>query len=57
MVSGAYLRRQAESLIAMSRGTFDLGLAGRLRQMASDLQTKATEQDAERAYTDIETAH
>ena len=57
MISGAYLRQQAASLIAMSRNTFDLGLAGRLRQMASDLQTKATEQDAECACADTETAH
>jgi len=28
MVSGAYLRRQAETLIAMSRATIDLGMAG-----------------------------
>jgi hypothetical protein len=29
MVSGAYLRQQAEILIGMSRGTFDLGVARR----------------------------
>ena len=40
MVSGAYLRQQAEILIAMSRATFDLGVAGRLREMASELQTR-----------------
>jgi hypothetical protein len=45
MVSGAYLRRQAETLIAMSRGTFDLTIAGRLRRMAAELQAKAAEQD------------
>ena len=43
MVSGAYLRRQAETLIAMSRATIDLGMAGRLREMACDLQTRAAE--------------
>jgi hypothetical protein len=47
MVSGAYLRRQAESLIAMPRSTFDLTIAGRLRRMATELQAKAAEQDAE----------
>jgi hypothetical protein len=45
MVSGAYLRRQAEILIAMSRATFDLTIAGRLRRMASELQDKAAERD------------
>ena len=28
MISGAYLRRQTETLIAMSRATIDLGMAG-----------------------------
>ena len=45
MISGAYLRRQAETLIAMSRATFDLTIAGRLRRMAAELQGKATEED------------
>jgi hypothetical protein len=52
MVSGAYLRRQAETLIAMSRATFDLTIAGRLRRMAAELQAKAAEQDGERAFTE-----
>ncbi len=56
MVSGAYLRQQAEILIAMSRATFDLGVAGRLRAMASELQTRAAEQDAERGFADNEMA-
>jgi hypothetical protein len=47
MVSGAYLRQQAEILIAMSRATLDLGIAGRLRQMASELQDRAAEQENE----------
>jgi hypothetical protein len=46
MVSGAYLRQQAEILIAMSRATLDLGMAGRLREMASELQARAAEQEA-----------
>jgi len=45
MISGAYLRRQAEILIAMSRATFDLTIAGRLRRMAAELQDKAAEED------------
>ena len=51
MITGAYLRRQAESLIAMSRATFDLTIAGRLRRMAAELQDKAAEQD-KLAFTD-----
>jgi hypothetical protein len=54
MVSGAYLRQQAEILIAMSRATFDLGVAGRLRKMASELQTRAAEQEGELGFTDNE---
>jgi hypothetical protein len=49
MASGAYLRQQAEILIAMSRATFDLAIAGRLRAMASELQTRAAEQEDELA--------
>jgi hypothetical protein len=45
MISGAYLRRQADTLIAMSRATFDLTIAGRLRRMAAELQDKAAEED------------
>jgi len=59
MVSGAYLRQQAEILVAISRATFDLGVAGRLREMASELQTRATEateQEDERGFTDNEVA-
>jgi hypothetical protein len=51
MVTGAYLRRQAEILIAMSRATFDLTIAGRLRRTAAELQDKAAEQD-EPTFTD-----
>jgi hypothetical protein len=55
MVSGAYLRQQAEILIAMSRATFDLGVAGRLRAMASELQTRTAEQEDD-GFTDNELA-
>jgi hypothetical protein len=44
-----YLRRQAELCIAISRATFDLTMAGRLRDMASDLQEKAVEVEDEMA--------
>ena len=57
MISGAYLRQQAEILISISRATFDLGAAGRLREMASELQTRATEQEDERGFTDNEVAN
>ena len=42
-------RQQAEILIAMSRATLDLGMAGRLREMASELQARAAEQEDTRA--------
>jgi hypothetical protein len=45
MISGTYLRRQADILIAMSRATFDLTIAGRLRRIATELQDKAAEED------------
>jgi hypothetical protein len=45
MVSDAYVRQQAETLIAMSRATLDLGMARRLREMASELQARAAEQE------------
>jgi hypothetical protein len=54
MVSGAYLRQQAEILIAMSRATLDLGMAGRLREMASELQARAAEQEDKRGSNDNE---
>jgi hypothetical protein len=54
MVNAAYLRQQAEILMAMSRATLDLGVAGRLRAMASELQTRAAEQEGERGFADNE---
>jgi hypothetical protein len=56
MASAAYLRQQAELLIAMSRATIDLGMANRLRAMASEFQTRAAEQEAERGFADNEVA-
>jgi hypothetical protein len=49
MISGAYLRQQAKILIAMSRATLDLGMSRRLREMASELQARAAEQEDTRA--------
>jgi hypothetical protein len=57
MISGAYLRQQAEILIAMSRATLDLGMAGRLREMASELQARAAEQEDKRGSNDNELAN
>ena len=44
-----YLRQQAELCIAISRATFDLTVAGRLRGMAAEFQDKASELDDEMA--------
>jgi len=57
MVTSVYLRQQAAILIAMSRATLDLGIAGRLRAMASELQTRAAEQEDEGWFTDNEMAN
>jgi hypothetical protein len=51
MISAACLRQQAEILIAMSRATLDLGMAGRLREMASELQARAEQEDTKAAAT------
>jgi hypothetical protein len=40
-----YLRRQAEVLLSLSRATFDLGVAGRLRTLSMELRAKAQELD------------
>jgi hypothetical protein len=48
MISGDYLRQQAEILIALSRATLDLGIAGRLREMAAEFQSRAAEREDER---------
>jgi hypothetical protein len=57
VISGAYLRQQAEILTAISRTTFELGVARRLREMALDLQAKAAEQDLECIPTDSKVAN
>jgi hypothetical protein len=45
MRNSAFLRRQAEACIALSRATFDLTVAGRLRAMAAELRARASEED------------
>jgi hypothetical protein len=47
MVNAMYLRRQAERLLALSRATIDLAIAGRLRGLADELLAKADELEAE----------
>jgi hypothetical protein len=46
-------QKQAELLIAMSRATIDLGMASRLRAMASEFRRKATEQEDECTATEL----
>jgi hypothetical protein len=45
MPMAEYLRRQAQILAGMSRSTFDLGMACRLRGMAADFEATAAELD------------
>jgi hypothetical protein len=44
-----FLHRQAEVCIALSRSTFDLTVAGRLRALAEEFRRKASEWDDEAA--------
>jgi hypothetical protein len=41
MIDGDYLRRQAETCLMLSRSTFDLTVAGRLRALAAELRAAA----------------
>ena len=43
----AFLRRQAELCIALSRATFDLTVAGRLRILAEELRNRAAQLEDE----------
>jgi hypothetical protein len=45
MIDGDYLRRQAEICLTLSRSTFDLTVAGRLRALAAELRTTAAALD------------
>jgi len=38
-----YLLRPAEALLSLSRATFDLAVAGRLRALAAEFRAKAQE--------------
>jgi hypothetical protein len=42
-----FLRRQAEHCIALSRATFDLTIASRLRTMADEFHARASELEGE----------
>jgi hypothetical protein len=39
----SFLRRQAEHCVALSRATFDLTIASRLRTMAEELRARASQ--------------
>jgi len=47
MINAMYLRHQAERLLALSRATIDLAIAGRLRGLAGEFLAKAEELEAE----------
>ncbi len=47
MRNAEFLRQQAETCAALSRSTFDLTVAGRLRAMAAELRAQAEEDDEE----------
>jgi hypothetical protein len=42
-----FLRRQAEHCVALSRATFDLTIAGRLRTMADEFRARASKWEDE----------
>ncbi len=46
MSSASYFRKQAELCRHLSRTCFDLTVAGRLREMADEFTTRATELEA-----------
>jgi hypothetical protein len=50
MRTSDFLRRQAELCLAISRATFDLTMAGRLRTMAAEFNIKATELDDDATF-------
>jgi len=43
----SFLRRQAEHCVALSRATFDLTVAGRLRAMADEFRARASQWEDE----------
>ena len=42
-MTSTYLLRQADALVNLSRATFDLTVAGRLRVLAAEFRVKAQE--------------
>jgi hypothetical protein len=50
LVNANYLRRQAEILLVLARGTFDLTIAMRLRGLAREFEEKAEEIDDENHF-------
>jgi len=47
----SFLRGQAEHCIALSRATFDLTIASRLRTMAEELRARASQWEDDHATT------
>ena len=47
MTHANYLRRQADTLVHLSRATIDLTIAGRLRALAAEFTAKAAELEDE----------
>ena len=47
MLTPEFLRRQAENCLRIARSCFDLASAERLRLMATELNAKAAEMDAQ----------
>jgi hypothetical protein len=45
----SFLRRQAEHCISLSRATFDLTIASRLRTMAEELRARAAQSEDDHA--------
>jgi hypothetical protein len=57
MKTSDFLRHQAELCLALSRATFDLTMAGRLRTMATEFNGKATELDDNASFLPQLAAH
>ena len=49
----SFLRRQAEHCIALSRATFDLTVAGRLRAMAEEFRARALQRERPAHWDDV----
>lgn len=53
----SFLRRQADVCIALSRSTFDLTVAGRLRVMAEELRERSLQHDDDTDCASSTAAH